>query len=37
MRDGGKQGRLQIYDPFVYWFAIALVPGSKEEKVSAKV
>ena len=36
MRDGGKQGRFQIYDPYVYWCAIALVPGSKEEMVSAK-
>ena len=35
-RDGGKQGRLQIDDAYVYWCAIVLVPGSKEEKVLAK-
>ena len=35
-RDIGKQGHLQIYDPYVNWCAVMLVPESKEEEVSAK-
>ena len=36
MKHGGKQRRLQICYSYVYSYAIALVPGSKKEKVSAK-
>ena len=36
MKDGGKRRRLQICYVPVYCCAIAFVPGSKEEKVSAK-
>lgn len=36
MKDGGERRRLQIYYSPVYFCAIALVPGLKEEKVSVK-
>lgn len=36
MKDGGERQHLQIYYSPVYFCAIALVSGLKEEKVSAK-